>query len=49
MLRKDTKQFDVFYMIGVVGEKMCHVFDVFGVFDFVGLFQGFGQRMIPHV
>ena len=39
-------------MIGVVGGKMCHVFDVFnvfGVFDFVGLFQGFGQRMIPHV
>ena len=49
MLRKDTKQFDVFYMIGGVGKKICHVFDVFGVFDFVGLFQGFGQRMIPHV
>ena len=29
-------------MIGVVGGEMCHVFDVFnvfGVFDFVGLFQ----------
>ena len=45
-IRKDNKQFDVFYMIGGVGKKICHVFDVFGVFDFVGLFQGFGQRMM---
>ena len=47
LLERITSNFMCYmYMIGGVWKKICHVFDVFSVFDFVGLFQVFGQRMM---